>query len=95
MPTLKPLRDYILIRHDPEEEGLVVKPQSIKDYSPIMATVLAVGDGHVTDRGIQALAVVEGDRVLVETRYAGIAVELDEGGKLMMVHEQHIMGVIR
>lgn len=67
MQTVRPIRDMILLKPEPLEEmvGLIHVPKTAT-AKHMIAKVLAVGPGRVTDRGVRVEPEVrKGDRVLV------------------------------
>lgn len=68
MQTVRPIRDMILLKPEPMEEqtpGGIIVPKTTK-APHMIAKVLAVGPGRVTDRGVRVEPEVrKGDRVLV------------------------------
>jgi chaperonin GroES len=67
-PQVRPIRDMILLQPEPLEEmsrGGILIPRTAK-AKHMIAKVLAVGPGRVTDRGMRVEPEVKaGDRVLV------------------------------
>jgi chaperonin GroES len=92
---LRPLHDRILVRRLEEEEqqqGGIIIPDTAKE-KPQQATVLAVGNGRVTDDGnVQPLDVKQGDKV-VFGKYAGTEVKI-EGEELLIIREDDVLGVL-
>lgn len=95
MASIRPLHDRVLVERLPEETksaGGIVIPDSAAE-KPSKGTIIAVGDGKVTDNGEkQALAVKVGDQVLFG-KYAGTEVKLDNKDYIVM-REEDVMGVI-
>ena len=95
MASIRPLHDRVLVERLPEETktaGGIVIPDSAAE-KPSKGTIIAVGDGKVTDSGEkQALAVKVGDQVLFG-KYAGTEVKLDDKDYIVM-REEDVMGVI-
>ena len=68
---VRPLKDWILVQYDPKEDtdktssgGIVLPGSAVEDVNQ-WGTVLAVGTGVVTKKGVRRpLQVEEGDRVL-------------------------------
>ncbi len=95
MPSLKPLRDKVVIERTEAEEktaGGIVLPETAKD-KPKQGTVVSVGSGRVLDNGeTKPLEVKKGDRVLFGA-YAGTEVKVD-GREYLIVGEAEILAVI-
>lgn len=93
--SITPLYDRVLIRRDNEEtrtiSGLYI-PDSSKE-KPARGVIVAAGNGRLSEKGITALCVKEGDHVLFG-KYAGTDVKLD-GQELLMMREEDILGIIR
>ena len=91
----RPLRDRVLLkRHEEGEQriGGIIIPDTAKE-KPQQATVVAVGNGRITDEGqVIPLDVKPGDQVLIG-KYAGNEIKLD-GEDLVIVREDEILGVL-
>ncbi len=95
--TLKPLYDRILVRRDAAK----------KEYAPGIAvaekfeepahqgTVIATGNGRLTDSGVVALIVKEGDRVIFG-RHSGLSLpeELGLGKDLVVMREDEVTAIV-
>lgn len=92
---LKPLGNRVIIEVAKEEEttvGGIVLPSSAKEKSQT-GTIVATGDGRVTDNGTKIeMTVKEGDQVLFE-KYAGTEIKYD-GKDYLVVKESDIVAVI-
>jgi len=81
-----PLGDRVVLKRAEAEDrtsGGIVLPDSAKDR-PQKGEVVAIGDGHVNDKGERvALTVKEGDRVIF-TSYAGDDITIGEEEYLLM-----------
>ena len=96
MTTIRPLFDRVLVKRSTEPtqtaSGLFL-PDSASKEKPVQGTVLAVGNGRVSDKGdVSPLAVKEGDTVIFG-KYAGTEVKID-GEDLLIMKESDIMGVV-
>jgi chaperonin GroES len=96
MTTIRPLFDRVLVKRNTEPtktaSGLFL-PDSASKEKPVQGTVLAVGNGRVSDSGdITPLAVKEGDTV-VFGKYAGTEVKI-EGEDRLILREDDILGIV-
>jgi chaperonin GroES len=94
---LKPLGDRVIVRAIEEEEttaGGVLLPDTAKE-KPQKGTVLAVGDGRVSeDAGKRIpLDVSEGDEVLY-SKYGGTEIKLD-GEDLLVLRESDLLAKVQ
>jgi chaperonin GroES len=91
----RPLHDRVLLKRLEEGEqriGNIIIPDSAKE-KPQQATVVAVGNGRITEEGtVIPLDVKPGDLVLIG-KYAGNEIKLD-GEDLLIVREDEILGVL-
>lgn len=92
---VKPLGDRLLIRPEDREattaSGLVL-PDTAKE-KPQEGTVIAAGEGRVTDDGKTVpLEINEGDKVLY-AKYAGTELRLDDED-LLIVSERDVLAII-
>ena len=93
--AIKPLEDRIVVKPGEGEEttssGLVI-PDTAKE-KPQEGTVVAVGNGKVTEEGARvALDVKPGDRILFG-KYSGSEIKLD-GEEYLIVREDEILGIV-
>ncbi|VAW57431.1 Heat shock protein 60 family co-chaperone GroES [hydrothermal vent metagenome] len=92
--NIRPLQDRVVIKRMEEETtsaGGIVIPDSATE-KPSRGTVLAVGNGKVTNNGdVRPLDVKEGDQVLFG-KYAGTEIKLD-GEDVVIMREEDILGV--
>jgi chaperonin GroES len=95
MPSVKPLRDRILVKRAEEEEqrvGGIIVPDTAKE-KPQRAEVIAVGSGRLLDSGERVpLAVKSGDHVLIG-KWSGTEVKID-GQEYLILKEDDVLGVI-
>ena len=93
---IRPLYDRVVVRRKVEEEktaGGILLPGSAKE-KPNQGEVIAVGTGHVNDKGeIRPLEVKVGDKVMFGS-YAGNTVEDTDGSELIVMRESDIFGII-
>ena len=92
--NLKPLGDRVIVKQDEAEEttasGLFLASETKE--KPTTGTVLAVGDGRVTDDGTTIpVPVKKGDRV-VYSKYGGTEVEVD-GEQLVILRSDDIYAI--
>ena len=86
---IRPLHDRILVTRVAEQEvgrgGLII-PDTAKE-KPQEGTVVAVGNGKLTDEGKRvALDVVAGDRILFG-KYSGSEVKIEDNEYVIMKEE--------
>lgn len=90
-----PLGDRVVLRRAEAEEktaGGILLPDSAKD-KPQRGEVVAVGDGHVNDKGEKVpLTVKEGDRVIFSS-YAGDEISVGDTTYLLM-RESDILATV-
>ncbi len=93
--TVRPMFDRILIQRTEEpprtKSGLFL-PEAAKE-KPSEGTVLAVGQGRVSDDGkVTPLAVKVGDKVLFE-KYSGTEIKID-GEERIILREDDVLGIL-
>ena len=91
---IRPLHDRVVVRRMEEETtsaGGIVLPGSAAE-KPTQGEVVAVGNGQVTDKGVRALDVKVGDKVMFG-QYAGTEIKVD-GEDLLIMSENDIVAVI-
>ena len=92
---LQPLGDRVVVERESAEEktaGGIVLPDTAKD-KPTRGTVMAVGDGRLTDDGKRhPLQVKVGDKVLF-TSYAPETIRIADE-ELLLMREEDILAVI-
>ena len=93
--TVRPMFDRILIQRNEEptrtKSGLFL-PEAAKE-KPSEGTVLAVGQGRVSDDGkVTPLAVKVGDKVLFE-KYSGTEIKID-GEERIILREDEVLGIL-
>lgn len=94
--NIQPLGDRVVIKPLEAEEktkGGIILPDTAKE-KPQEGKVVAVGKGKVTDKGLQALEVKTGDRVLYG-KYSGTEISTKEGEELLIVREEDILAIIK
>ncbi len=95
MASLKPLGDRVVIKPTPKEEMTksgIVLPDTAKE-KPQEGTVIAVGNGRLTDKGERLpVEVKEGSKVLY-AKYAGTEFKL-EGEEYLIVSEKDILAIL-
>lgn len=92
--NIRPLHDRIVVRRTEEEQktaGGILLPGSAQE-KPQQGTVLAVGNGQITENGVRPLEVQVGDKVLFG-QYAGQTVKVD-GEELLIMKESDVLGVL-
>ena len=93
--NIRPLHDRVVIKRMEEERtsaGGIVIPDSATE-KPARGTIVAVGNGKITDSGdIRALDVKVGDEVLFG-KYSGTELKVD-GEDVLVMREDDIMAVV-
>tara|TARA_B100000579_G_scaffold110941_1_gene88613 strand:- start:240 stop:530 length:291 start_codon:yes stop_codon:yes gene_type:complete len=92
---IRPLYDRILVRRLEAEEktqGGIIIPDTAKE-KPLVASVVAVGEGRFNDDGeLRSLTVQTGNRVLI-SKYAGTEVKI-EGTEHIIIREDDVLGIV-
>jgi chaperonin GroES len=95
MPSVRPLRDRVLVKRLEENEqkvGGIIIPDTAKE-KPQQAEVVAVGSGRILDNGQrEPLAVKAGDKVLIG-KWSGTDVKID-GTEYLILKEDEILGIV-
>jgi chaperonin GroES len=95
MPSVKPLRDRVMVRRLEEEEqkvGGIIIPDTAKE-KPTQAEVVAVGSGRVLENGQTVpLSVKAGDKVLIG-KWSGTDVKID-GEDYLILKEDEVLGIL-
>ena len=93
--TVTPLFDRVLVKRNEEttrSRGGLFLPESATE-KPVQGTVLAVGQGRVSDDGkVSPLSVSVGDQVLFG-KYSGTEIKVD-GEDRLILREEDILGII-
>ncbi|MDO4893992.1 co-chaperone GroES [Moraxella sp.] len=92
--NIRPLHDRIVVRRTEEEQktaGGILLPGSAQE-KPQQGTIIAAGNGQITDNGVRPLDVKVGDVVLF-SQYAGQTVKVD-GEELLIMKESDVLGVL-
>jgi chaperonin GroES len=93
--NVRPLFDRLLVKRNDEPtktKGGLFLPDTAKE-KPVEGTVLAVGGGRVSDKGVvTALTVKEGDKV-VFGKYAGTEIKID-GEDRLILREDDVLGIL-
>lgn len=92
---IRPLYDRLLVRRLEAEEktqGGIIIPDTAKE-KPLVASVVAVGEGRFNDDGeLRSLTVQTGNRVLI-SKYAGTEVKI-EGTEHIIIREDDVLGIV-
>ncbi len=92
---IKPLADRVIVKPKEAEEktkGGIILPDTAKE-KPIEGTVVAVGEGRITEDGkLISMHVKVGDTVLYG-KYSGTEVKID-GEDYLIMRESDIYGII-
>jgi len=93
---IRPIRDAILVKKDEVEmsKGGIIIPKTVgKDDTFFEGTIVAVGDGILTDSGkIAPLKVIAGDKVMFGN--SGCADVKIDGKPFVIMREGNILGII-
>lgn len=93
--NVRPLFDRILVKRNEEPtrtKGGLFLPETAKE-KPVEGTVLAVGQGRLSDDGkVTPLSVAVGDRV-VFGKYAGTEIKID-GEDRLILREDDVLGIL-
>lgn len=93
--TVTPLFDRVLVKRNEEttrSRGGLFLPESATE-KPVQGTVLAVGQGRVSDDGkVSPLSVSVGDQVIFG-KYSGTEIKVD-GEDRLILREEDILGII-
>lgn len=93
---IQPLQDRVIVKPAEAEEktkGGIILPDTAKE-KPIEGTIVAVGNGKVTDDGKEVkMSVKVGDKVLYG-KYSGTEVTVD-GVEYLIMRESDIFGIIK
>jgi chaperonin GroES len=91
----RPLHDRVLVERleqDEKSAGGIIIPDTAQE-KPMQGKILAVGNGHVNEKGeVRSLDVKVGDVVLFG-KWSGTEVKVD-GEDYLIMKEQDIMGVM-
>lgn len=89
----RPLGDRVIIKGGKavEKIGSILIPET-SQRKPSQGTVLAVGEGRWTDKGLQPLTVKPGDQVMFN-EWTGTEMTI-ENQKVLVVKQDEIVGVI-
>jgi len=93
--TVRPLDDRILVKpNDPESKTKhgIILPEGAKE-KPMSGKVIATGPGKLGDDGTRAAVCVKKGDTVVYGKYGGTEIDLD-GGKIMIIRESELLGVI-
>jgi chaperonin GroES len=91
---LQPKRDAILVRRHEQERtaGGIIIPESAKE-NPYFATVLAVGDGATTPKGVKVPNSVKAGDVVLYGKLCGRDVEY-KGEELFFIKDSDVWAVV-
>jgi chaperonin GroES len=93
--NVRPLHDRIIVRRLDEGEqniGGIIIPDSAKE-KPQQGTILAVGDGKVTEDGKRIAMDVRPGNVILFGKYSGQDITID-GEDYLIVKEDEVLAVI-
>jgi chaperonin GroES len=93
--NVRPLHDRLLVQRNDsatQTKGGLYLPETAKE-KPVEGTVLAVGDGRLTEDGKSLpLQVKVGDRIIFG-KYAGTEIKLD-GEERLILREDDVLGIL-
>lgn len=93
--NIRPLSDRLLVKRVEKEQlsaGGIIIPDTAKE-KPQEATVVAVGNGKVNDKGVvRPLEIKAGDTILF-SKYAGTEVKI-EGEEHLILREDDVIGIV-
>jgi chaperonin GroES len=93
--NVRPLHDRLLVQRNDsatQTAGGLYLPETAKE-KPVEGTVLAVGDGRLTEEGkTLPLQVQVGDRIIFG-KYSGTEIKLD-GEERLILREDDVLGIL-
>ena len=93
--NVRPLHDRLLVQRNDsatQTAGGLYLPETAKE-KPVEGTVLAVGDGRLTEDGkTLPLQVKVGDRIIFG-KYSGTEIKLD-GEERLILREDDVLGIL-
>ena len=93
--NVRPLHDRLLVQRNDsatQTAGGLYLPEPAKE-KPVEGTVLAVGDGRLTEEGkTLPLQVKVGDRIIFG-KYSGTEIKLD-GEERLILREDDVLGIL-
>ncbi len=92
---IRPIHDRIIVRRDEEGEqksGGIIIPDSAKE-KPQRGTVIAAGNGTVTDGGSRVPLDVKAGDVILFGKYTSQEIKLD-GEEYLIMREDEVLAVI-
>lgn len=92
--AIKPIFDRVVLKPDKVEEkkvGGIILPSSSQE-APMLATVVAIGNGMLGDGKVVDMQVKAGDRVLY-SKYAGSDYVID-GENYVVVRQTDILAIV-
>ena len=93
--NIRPLHDRIIVQRLDEGEqnvGGIIIPDSARE-KPQRGTILAVGDGRVTEEGKRIAMDVRPGNVILFGKYSGQEIKID-GEDYLIVKEDEVLAVI-
>jgi chaperonin GroES len=95
MSSIKPLHDRIIIEPSAVEEttlGGIIIPDTAKE-KPQEGTVIAIGDGKVSDSGNLILPVVKVGNKVMYAKFGGTEIKVD-GKNMLLMRESDIFAIL-
>lgn len=93
---MKAINDWVLIKRFPEDKvnpgGVIIIPDTLRER-PMSGTVISVGRGKVTPKGVIPCTVKEGDQVVFK-KYAGTAIKFEDDEDYLIMKEDEILVVL-
>ena len=96
MTTIRPLFDRVLVKRNDEPaqtSGGLFLPETANKEKPAEGTILAVGNGRISDDGTVTPLIVKTGQIIVFGKYAGTEIKID-GEDRLILREDDILGVI-
>lgn len=91
MKAMLPLGRRILVRphSTPDYKGNIIIPDNCKSTVPTTGTVLALGFDFEKEDPLR-----EGDQICYSV-YGGVELKFDDGSKVLIIHEDDVLSIIR
>jgi chaperonin GroES len=93
--NIRPLFDRVVVQRTDEPSqttGGLFLPESAKE-KPLRGTVIAVGNGRVSDDGDVTALTVEVGNTIIFGKYAGTEIKVD-GEERLILREDDILGIV-
>lgn len=93
---IKPLGDRVLVEplaKEQKSKGGIIIPDTAGGERPEQGTVIAVGDGRLTDDGVLLPLSVKKGQKIIFTKYGPDEIKID-GKEYLIIKEENILGII-